>query len=99
MLAKQICSAVKIPVIIHGGAGNMQHVLDLTKDLSLSGVAIASLFHYHCILHNRQIDGYEEEGNIDFLKSNRVLSSIESISIKELKSFLLENNVFCRINE
>ena len=76
----------------------MQHVLDLTKDLSLSGVAIASLFHYDCILHNRQIDGYEE-GNIDFLKSNRVLSSIESISIKELKSFLLENNIACRINE
>ena len=99
ILAEQICSAVKIPVIIHGGAGNTQHVLDLAKDLSLSGVAIASLFHYDCILHNRQIYGYEEEGNIDFLKSNRVLSSIQSISIKELKSFLLENNVLCRINE
>lgn len=99
MLAKKICSAVNIPVVIHGGAGKMQHVLDLTKDLSLSGVAIASLFHYECILHNRQIAGYEEEGNIDFLKSNRVLSSIESISIKELKLFLLDNNMLCRINE
>ena len=99
MLATKICSAVNIPVVIHGGAGNMQHVLDLTKDLSLSGIAIASLFHYDCISHNRQIDGYEKEGNIDFLKSNRVLSSIESISIKELKLFLLDNNVICRINE
>ena len=98
-LAKQLCSAVNIPVVVHGGAGNMQHVLDLTKDLPLSGVAIASLFHYDCILHNRQIDGYEEEGNIDFLKSNRALSNIQSLSIKELKSFLLENNIVCRKNE
>ena len=35
----------------------------LSTDLSLSGIAIASLFHYDCILHNRQIDGYEKEGN------------------------------------
>ena len=67
--------------------------------MPLSGVAIASLFHYDFILHNRQIDGYEEEGNIDFLKSNRVLSSIESKSIKELKLLLLDNNVLCRIDE
>tara|TARA_B100000795_G_scaffold95352_1_gene69927 strand:+ start:821 stop:1678 length:858 start_codon:yes stop_codon:yes gene_type:complete len=99
VLAKQICDAVKIPVVIHGGAGNMRHVLDAVKDLPLSGVAIASLFHYDFILHNRQIDGYEEEGNIDFLKSNRVLSSIESKSIKELKLLLLDNNVLCRIDE
>jgi len=99
ILAKQICDAVKIPIVIHGGVGNMQHVLDAVKDLPLSGVAIASLFHYDFILHNRQIDGYEEEGNIDFLKSNRVLSSIESKSIKELKLSLLDNNVLCRIDE
>ena len=82
-----------------GGAGSMQHILDATKDLPLSGVAIASLFHYDFILHNRQIEGYEEEGNIDFLKSNRSLSSIDSKSIKELKLFLLDNNVLCRIDE
>ena len=39
------------------------------------------------------------EGNIDFLKSNRSLSTIQSQSIKELKSFLIENNIACRINE
>ena len=98
LLAKQVCEAVSIPVVVHGGAGNMQHVLDLTKNLSLSGIAIASLFHYDCILHNRQLDGYDE-GNIDFLKSNRALSTIQSLSIKELKSFLLENNITCRENE
>jgi len=99
LLAKKICDAVNIPVVIHGGAGSKDHVLALTKDIPLSGVAIASLFHYDYILHNRQINGYEEEGNIEFLKSKRTLSSIQSISIEKLKLFLLENNISCRPNE
>jgi cyclase len=97
-LAKQICSAVNIPVVIHGGAGSKNHVLDLTKDVPVSGVAIASLFHYDCILHNRQIEGYEE-GNIEFLKSKKTVSNIQNISIEKLKVFLLENNILCRPHE
>ena len=97
-LAKQICSAVNIPVVIHGGAGSKNHVLDLTRDVQVSGVAIASLFHYDCILHNRQIEGYEE-GNIEFLKSKKTVSNIQNISIEKLKVFLLENNILCRSHE
>jgi len=96
-LANNICDAVNIPVVIHGGAGKQQHVLDLSKDLPISGVAIASLFHYHVILQSRQIDGYEEEGNIDFLKSNKTFSNIEGSSVLDLKSFLLENKIPCRV--
>jgi imidazole glycerol-phosphate synthase subunit HisF len=96
-LAEKLCDAVKIPVVIHGGAGSQQHVFDLSNDLPISGIAIASLFHYHCILENRQIDGYEEEGNIEFLKSKRKLSNIEGISVLDLKSFLLENEIHCRV--
>jgi len=96
-LANKLCDSVKIPVVIHGGAGKQQHVLDLSKDLPISGVAIASLFHYHGILQSRQIDGYEEEGNIDFLKSNKTFSNIEGSSVPDLKSFLLENKIPCRL--
>mgnify|MGYP000533574761 CR=1 FL=1 len=96
-LANKLCDSVKIPVVIHGGAGKQQHVLDLSKDLPISGVAIASLFHYHGILQSRQIDGYEEEGNIDFLKSNKTFSNIEGSSVPDLKSFLSDNKILCRI--
>ncbi len=95
-LIKKVTDSVDIPVVIHGGAGNMQHVLDLTNKIPVSGVAISSLFHYDCILHNRCIDDYDEEGNIDFLKSNRILSNIESTPIAKLKSFLLKNNILVR---
>ena len=96
-LTKELCNNVKIPIVVHGGAGSKKHVLDLAQDIPVSGIAIASLFHYDFILHNRQIEGYEEEGNIDFLKSNKKLSNIKSLSILDLKSFLIENNIPCRI--
>jgi len=96
-LAKKLCDAVAIPVVIHGGAGSQQHVFDLSKDLPISGIAIASLFHYHSIIEKRQIDGYEEEGNIEFLKSNRTISNIAGCSVKDLKLFLLQNKILCRV--
>ncbi len=97
-LAKELYNAVSIPLVIHGGAGDKQHVLDVTRELPISGIAIASLFHYDFILNNRQLDGFEDEGNIEFLKSNKVPSSIKSVSIKKLKLFLAGNNVNCRID-
>ncbi len=97
-LIEQVINAVSIPVVAHGGAGTMQHVLDLTGKLPVSGVAIASLFHYDYISHERHIDGYDG-GNVEFLKSNRVLSNIDCVSIPRLKSFLMKNNVLCRNNE
>ena len=95
-LAKELCDAVKIPVVIHGGAGKQQHVFDLSKDMPISGVAIASLFHYHSIIKNRQLDGYEE-GNIEFLKGNRAISNIAGCSVKDLKLFLFQNQILCRV--
>ncbi len=98
-LAKKVTESVSIPVVVHGGAGQMQHVLDLYELVPVSGIAIASLFHYNYIMHNRKTEGYEEEGNIDFLKSDRVFSRIEDASIADLKALLINQNIYCRKHE
>ena len=95
-LAREVIDSVRIPVVIHGGAGSVQHVVDLAKDSSISGVAISSLFHYDYIVHNKDLSGHESEGNRDFLKSNKTPSSIQSSSINNLKLSLLEKNILCR---
>ena len=95
-LAKKVTDAVSIPVVVHGGAGQMKDILELCHQFPVSGVAIASLFHYDYIVHSRHVEGYEAEGNIDFLKSNRSLSSIESASIVELKALLISHHISCR---
>jgi cyclase len=98
-LAKLVTDAVSIPVVIHGGAGQMNQVLELIDQVPVSGVAIASLFHYGYITSNRNLDGYEEEGNIEFLKSNRMLSNMDVATIAQLKEFLIKHDIPCRYNK
>ncbi|HBR94199.1 MAG TPA: imidazole glycerol phosphate synthase subunit HisF [Opitutae bacterium] len=45
-LVKQVSSAVNIPVIASGGAGNYQHLIEAVKDGGASAVALASIFHF-----------------------------------------------------
>lgn len=98
-LAKKVADLVSIPVVVHGGAGNMQHVLDLVNAAPVSGVALSSLFHYDYILHNKNLDVHNDEGNTDFINSNRILTNIESTSIDVLKGFLQNNGIWCREHE
>jgi len=97
-LVKLVTDIVSIPVVVHGGAGSKQHVVDLiNSDRAISGVAIASMFHYDYIHMYREIIGYETEGNIDFLKSRQSLSHIEKTSIQELKEYLSSAHIHCRL--
>ena len=92
----QICNEVDVPVVAHGGVGSNQDVLDLSRIDKLSGASIASLFHYNFIESNRVLEGYEEEGNTQFLQSMSIPSNIQSSSVSDLKDFLKSNNVNVR---
>jgi len=43
---EKVTSAVTIPVIASGGAGNYQHMIDAVKQAGASAVAAASIFHF-----------------------------------------------------
>lgn len=45
-LVEAVVSAVKIPVIASGGAGNYQHMVDAVLQAGASAVAAASIFHF-----------------------------------------------------
>jgi cyclase len=92
-LINQVCNAVRIPVVAHGGVGNPGQVLDIASKLPVSGLAIASMFHYYTITISKDLGGFEEEGNIEFLKSNRIISTIETSTIGETKKLLQENGI------
>ncbi len=44
--AEMVASAVRVPVIVAGGAGNFMHLADLLRDTQASAAACASLFHF-----------------------------------------------------
>lgn len=95
-LLEEVANNVSIPVVGHGGVGSKEDVLDLARSKFLSGIAIASLFHYDFIHSNRSLEGYEAEGNTEFLKSYKKLSNIKAIGVNELKKFLSEEAIELR---
>lgn len=45
-LTRTVSEAVTIPVIASGGAGNLQHLIDVLRDGKASAVLAASIFHF-----------------------------------------------------
>lgn len=45
-LTKAVCDAVSVPVIASGGAGNLDHLVDVIKRANASAVLAASIFHF-----------------------------------------------------
>ena len=64
---KKISSKASIPIIAHGGAGSVNHVLDLVKKTNISGVAMSSLLHYD-IAHLFKKPSFKL-GNLNYLNS------------------------------
>ncbi|KYG82842.1 imidazole glycerol phosphate synthase subunit HisF [Roseivirga echinicomitans] len=46
-LIDQVSNVVSVPVIASGGAGKINHIVELKKKTTVSAVAVASLIHYN----------------------------------------------------
>lgn len=96
-LTKAVASAVNVPVIASGGAGSVKHVADVLTNGQADAVAISSVFHYGHIHNTDGLGHHDQEGNIEFLKKKRTFGNISPASVAELKQYLLNNNILCRI--
>lgn len=97
-LVKIVSDRVSIPVIASGGPGKREDILAVLEKGNASAVAIASMFHYDFISQNKKISEYKEEGNVEFLKSNRTFSKIEACTIESLKKYLLKKKISIRLS-
>jgi cyclase len=95
-LTKQITDAVSIPVIAHGGAGKLEHVVRVIQNAGANAVSIASMFHYDFIKINTKERSSNKEGNVVFLESGRGFSMVDATNLKELKKHLLTHHIECR---
>ena len=95
-LIKQISSIVTIPIIVHGGVGNL---IDIKSgvDAGADGVAIASLLHYSTFnsFNNTKVSE-NKEGNFSFLNKKSSKINLKEITIQEIKEYLSYNNITCR---
>ena len=96
-LIRQVKDNINIPLVVHGGIGRSEDVLKvITESKFISGIAISSMLHYEYVKNNRITDGFEKEGNIEFLKSNRLYSRITPTPLGVLKNNLMKKNIVCR---
>lgn len=96
-LISTISKNIKIPLIAHGGAGNVNHVIDVIKKANADAVALASIMHYSSFNSIKKKSLRPQEGNIEFLKRNNDFKKFEKISMKYLKKKLFEKKVSVRI--
>ncbi len=91
-LIKMVVSKVSIPVIAHGGAGNITHIKEAIETKA-DAVALASMLHYDFIKKVISEGHTDNEGNTEFLKSGRSFGKLKTTTIIEIKKHLKEQNI------
>ena len=101
-LIRRISTCVPVPVIACGGAGCKEHFLEAIASGKADAVSAASVFHYHRLVDLCRDSEFKSEGNIEFLKKDTqkrqfLPGKIKPSGIPQIKSFLVENKVGCRM--
>jgi imidazole glycerol-phosphate synthase subunit HisF len=98
-LIKMVSEVVSIPVIAHGGAANVSHIIDSINIAGADAVAISSMLHYS--VRNPKStslqSGYEEEGNIEFLRNNNSFKMFGKENLIEIKNRIADRNIPLRL--
>lgn len=97
-LTEKVARSVSVPVIAHGGPGELDHVREVIVEGKADAVSVASLLHYNLVKNNQYDDDHQGEGNIEFIKQKRGFTKIKDTSLMELKQYLHENGIECRYN-
>ena len=96
-LTRKIAESVPIPVIASGGAGSIGDVYAAVAHGKADAVSLASVLHYNYVRsHGHSEDGFDEEGNIEFLRHGGGLPSLEDACLPEIKEHLSSQGVPCR---
>lgn len=95
-LLKEISDTVSIPVIAHGGAGNINHIMEVLEDGNIDAISVASILHYETIKHLKDSFDDQVEGNFDFILSGKAFQIFTPVKLGEMKQVLHENNFNCR---
>lgn len=93
---KKLKKIIKIPTIIHGGFGSLEHFRDVFNHSFVSGVCVASLFHNHIIKNNKINFMPNDMGNLQYIQKKEGINNLNSLEITDIKGYLTKNNIKCR---
>jgi cyclase len=90
-LIRLVSNNINIPIVAHGGAGNKEHILQLTSCNLVEAICASSIFHYDALMNIEFNIKESSEGNFDFINSGQGVKHIQTIDIASLKEFLIQN--------
>ena len=85
---------VSVPLIAHGGAGDIDHILELFQTCEVDGVALASILHYSYLEKNTKLDN---QGKNYFINTEKEMHDYKKITINKIKKTLKKNGIKVRI--
>lgn len=94
-LTVMISKAVSIPVIACGGCGSLAHAASIVRDGGADAVAMASVLHYK-LAGGSDAAKITGEGNTEFLRSGKTLSTITPLELRDIKKYLRAHAIACR---
>lgn len=97
-LIGNIASSVNVPVIAHGGAGSLSHVIELAKSTDVSGICVASIFHYQAIneIYNNDQNVIKSFNTTNIKRDSLHNSKIKPVSFKEAVAELKKIGIVSR---
>ena len=97
-LIRQVKNNINIPLVVHGGIGSSDQAIGaIVENKKISGIAISSMLHYQYLTKNRKIDGFEEEGNIEFLKNRNSFKMFGNENLIGIKKRIADYNIPLRV--
>lgn len=95
-LISKVSEVATVPLIIHGGAGNKDHIKQILSEYNVDAICASAIFHYEFIKNNKKVFWNTSEGNVDFLLSGRSVKNIKGSTVTNLKDFLSQNQINIR---
>ena len=101
-LVRRVAESVSIPVIACGGAGRLEHLVEVLEGGLADAISLASMLHYEYIRGHYTDEDYSTEGNIEFLRnlqSGRSSNRVRGATISEIKASLITSGYESRSAE
>ncbi len=94
---EKIYDKIHLPFVMHGGAGNENHIYDVLKYEKVSGVALSSLLHYSIIQDKKFTFDKSSGGNTNFLREFGKKNLSKKTNILSIKKFLKKKGIDIRL--
>lgn len=98
-LVRIISEAVSVPVIACGGAGELTDIISVIRKGLADAVCLSSILHYGYVAQLIK-SGFEfgNDGDFPIIHERRVFERVQPTSLQDVKSFLTQRGIPCRLS-